>query len=103
MLKYPKSPLADVLVVGLLDDDIREDTTSVTVGSECPAGVVAACSTCGRAGVAGVPKKLREGTRSQDGIDGIPTVHPPPLADADKGADPWVSVIEADVDGGYVW
>lgn len=98
MLKYPKSPLlVDVLFVGFRDDDPLVDTTSVTDGS-C-ASIVVACAMAGRTLVEGVPNKLREGDRSQDGIEGMPTDHPVPLAES-FAAEPRMSTLDANVDGG---
>ncbi len=110
MLKNPKSPLVLALVVwNRLRDDPREcdDTISVTPGSVCVAGSVMACSRCGRTpDNVGTPnKRLRDGTRSQDGIEGMPTDHPLPVG-ASFVDDPaeWecacTSELEPDTEGG---
>lgn len=97
MLKNPNSPLTDALPASrLFDDEVRDDTTSVT------AGIVAACSMFGRAPVAGAPnREVREGTRSQDGMEGSPTDHPlPPEGCAEGDATLRMSAFDAVVDGG---
>lgn len=114
MLKKPKSPLTDALV-GLLDEDARDDTISVTTGSEFVARgkeTVVACSEIGFSGgpalvvlVEAAPNKLREGTRSQagiEGIEGMPTDHPLPLDSfvEPKARLPRTSAIDAAVEGG---
>ena len=114
MLKKPKSPLTDALV-GLLDDDARDDTISVTAGSEFVARgkeTVPAWSIVGFSGVPvlvvlvdAAPNKLLEGTRSQpgiEGIEGIPTDHPLPLDSfvEPEAMLPRTSERDAAVDGG---
>ena len=56
----------------------------------------------GLAGFVGVPKKLREGTRSHEGIEGIPTDHPLLLVDSRADVAPRISATEETTDGGYV-
>ena len=99
MLKKPKSPLTDALVIGLDDGVAEDDTTSVTAGRDSGAGNVVACSRIGRTPETEVPKRLREGTRNQEGIEGIPTDHPLPVA-ASFGAELRTSALDAAVDGG---
>ena len=120
MLKKPKSPLTDALV-GLLVDDARVDTTSVTPRSawaESGRAIVAACSITGLVRLLALPtlvgvtpNKLRDGTRSHagiDGIEGMPTDHPLPLDAVDasfvepepEATFPRRSATDAEVDGG---
>ena len=107
MLKQPNSPLPLALVAARpAADDARDDTTSVTAGNACAAGSVIAWSKLGRtlgAAVSVVLNRLRDGTRSHDGIDGIPTDHPPAEC-ADEGAEvdaaTRTSEVEPDTDGG---
>ena len=101
MLKNPNSPLTGALVGARpleADEDAAVDTTSVTV-----TGSVDACSIGGRGAAAG-QRSVRDGTRSQEGMEGIPTDHelPPALEEgwADAGVSPRTSTLDADVDGG---
>ena len=118
ILKKPKSPLADALA-GMLEEDARDDTISVTAGGEHGATgkeIVAACSKVGFSKVSvlavlvdAAPNKLLEGARSQagiEGIEGMPTDQLLPVEgsfDEPKAMLPRTSAIDAPVDGGYVW